>query len=77
MRVTPEQLTILQEELSADLVKILMEEWHYPMEKALEVYYNSDTFALIQNDETGLYYQSAGYVYSFLEEELKRGRVDA
>lgn len=77
MRIKPEQLTILQEELSADLVKILMEEWHYSMEKALDVFYNSDTFALIQNVNTGLYYQSPGYVYSFLEEELKRGRVYA
>lgn len=75
MRVTSEQLTILQEELSADLAKILMEEWHYSMEKALDVLYNSDTFALIQDTGTGLYYQSPGYVYSFLEEELMSGRV--
>lgn len=28
-----------------------------------------------QDTGTGLYYQSAGYVYSFLEEELRTGRV--
>lgn len=75
MRLNPEQITILQEELCADLVVIIMEEWHYSMQKALDVLYNSDTFSLIQDVKTGLYYQSPGYVYSFLEEELKRGRV--
>ena len=42
--------------------------------EALGVLYNSDTFALIQDVGTGLYYQSAGYVYSYLEEELNTGK---
>lgn len=75
MRLKPEQITLLQEDLCAELVEILMEEWHYSMQEALGVLYNSDTFALIQDVETGLYYQSCGYVYSFLEEELKKGRI--
>lgn len=75
MKITPDQITFLQEDLYADLVEILMEEWHYSMQEALHVLYNSDTFSLIQNTQTGLYYQSAGYVYSFLEEELKSGHV--
>ena len=75
MRLTPEQVTVMQEELCAELVEILMEEWHYTMQEALGVLYNSDTFALIQDTGTGLYYQSAGYVYSFLEDELKKGTV--
>lgn len=73
MRLTPEQITILQEELSVQLTEILMEEWHLTMQEALTVLYNSDTFALLQDPETGLYYQSAGYVYSFLENELRTG----
>lgn len=75
MRLKPEQINIMQEELCAELVEILMEKWHYSMQEALGVLYNSDTFALIQDVGTGLYYQSAGYVYSFLEEELKTGKV--
>lgn len=75
MRLTPEQITIMQEDLCAELVEILMEEWDYSMQKALDVLYNSDTFTLIQDTGTGLYYQSAGYVYSFLKEELTKGRV--
>lgn len=75
MRLTTEQVNILQEELCAELVEILMEEWHYTMQEALGVLYNSDTFALIQDTETGLYYQSAGYVYAYLDEELKTGKI--
>lgn len=75
MRLAPEQITIMQEDLCAELVEILMEEWDYSMQKALDVLYNSDTFTLIQDTGTGLYYQSAGYVYTFLKEELTKGRV--
>lgn len=75
MRLKPEQINILQEELCAELVEILMEEWHYSMQEALSVLYNSDTFDLIQDEGTGLYYQSSGYVYTFLDEELKTGKV--
>lgn len=75
MRLKPEQKNILKEELCAELVEILMDEWHYSMQEALGVLYNSDTFALIQDEGSGLYYQSSGYVYTFLDEELKTGRV--
>ena len=75
MRLTDQQITLLQEELCFELVEILMEEWNYSMMEALNVIYNSDTFTLLQNPKTGLYYQSAGYVYSYLDEELKTGRI--
>lgn len=75
MRLKPEQINILQEELTAELVEILMEEWGYDMQEALNVLYNSDTFSILQDPKTGLYYQSSGYVYSFLEEELKKGKI--
>lgn len=74
MKLKEERIVILKEALSAELVEILMEEWNYSMDKAMEVLYNSDTFALIQDSGTGLYYQSAGYVFSFLENELKTGK---
>ena len=36
---------------------------------------NADTYQRLQRDATGLYYQSPGYVYSFLENELKKATV--
>lgn len=75
MRLTREQVNILQEELTAELIEILMEEWGYSMQEAFNVLYNSDTFAILQDPDSGLYYQSSGYVYSFLEEELRKGKI--
>ena len=63
------------EELSNEIVEMLMEEWGYGMLQALEVFYNSDTFECLSNPATGLYYQSAGYVYDFLKKEMTLGRV--
>jgi len=60
----------MQEDMYADLIQLLMEGYGYTLEKAMETLYNSETFACLQNAETGLYYQSAGYVYSFLTNEL-------
>ena len=73
MTLTEQQIKIMQEDMSAQLVELLMEKWGYSMEEALSVWYNSDTFARLSDTRTGLYYQSAGYVYSFLENELKTG----
>lgn len=61
---------MMQEDMYADLIQILMEEYGYTLEKAMDTLYNSETFARLQNAETGLYYQSPGYVYSFLANEL-------
>jgi len=69
MKLTESQIDIMKEDVFADLVSILMEEKHYPMNKAMEVLYNSKLYTKIQDSNTGLYYQSPGYVLSFLENE--------
>lgn len=60
----------MQEEMYAELIQILMEKYAYTMEQAMDAQYNSETFARLQDARTGLYYQSPGYVYSFLNNEL-------
>ena len=46
-----------------------------PSQEAIDVLYTSETFERLQDDATGLYYQSPGYIYSFLQNELKTARV--
>ncbi|WP_288735331.1 hypothetical protein [uncultured Parabacteroides sp.] len=75
MKLTDEQIEFLIEVLSSEIIQILMEEWEYNMTQAMDVYYNSDTFERLSNPATGLYYQSAGYVYDFLKKEITTGRV--
>ena len=61
----------MKEDMTIALVQILIDEQHYSMEDALNVVYNSTTFKNLQNTATGFYYQSAGYLYNDLQEELK------
>lgn len=70
MRLTAEQIKMIQEDMYAELAQILMERYGYTQFQALDVLYNSETFARLQDPNTGLYYQSTGYVYSFLNSEL-------
>ena len=57
--------------LTKDLVTMLMKEYGYDMQEALNIVYSSNTYKKLENEETGLYYQGAIYVYDFLEQELK------
>ncbi len=59
-----------------DLAILLMEQNHeLTMEQSLSAVFNSDTYQKILNEKTTLYYQSPRYVFSFLDNELKSGRM--
>ena len=45
------------------------------MEQALSLVFNSDTYQKVMNDKTRLYYQSPMYVFAFLDQELKEGKL--
>jgi len=69
-----------KEQMKLDMVKhlalrLLDDDPQLTMEQALGTVINSDTYQRLQRDATGLYYQSPGYVYSFLQNELKTARV--
>ena len=69
------------EQMKLDIVKhlalrLMDEQPQLTMERALAIVINSDTYQRLQRDATGLYYQSPGYVYSFLDNELKKARVE-
>ena len=53
----------------------LIDDYKLTIQEAPEILYTSETFERLQDNATGLYYQSAGYVYSFLQNELKNGKV--
>lgn len=74
MKLSDSQIKMMQEDMLSELVTLIMERWHYSINEALETVYNSETFARLNDKNTGLYYQSPGYVYSFLDNELKEGR---
>ena len=75
-KLTSEQKQLLKDELSVELAGFLVDDYKYSPEEAIDVLYTSETFDRLQDDATGLYYQSPGYVYSFLQNELKTARVE-
>ena len=74
-KLTPEQIQIMKDDLAVDLAEQLVSEFHYTLQEALDVLYTSETFERLQDNETGLYYQSPGYVYSYLQNELKTAKM--
>lgn len=70
MNITESEFRYLKELLAKDLITMLMEKKGLSMEEAFRKYYSSRTFENVANPDTGLYFQSPGYVYSYLENEL-------
>lgn len=56
--------------LTADLARLLIEEYGYSMEDALDTLYRSHTYEKLERESTGLYTQSPVYVMEFLKGEL-------
>ena len=69
------QIGILINARIKDMAMWLMEDFKYSLEEALDCVYNSELFEKLQDLETGLYYQSSGYNYELLKEEIKFGRI--
>jgi hypothetical protein len=71
--MTESEFKYMKESSSADLVEMLTQDFGMSMQEALDVFYNSETYAKLNNPATGLYFQSSKYVYSYLKNELSTG----
>ena len=65
----------LVEGITQELVKYLCEDNHMEIEEAMEIVYNSITFEKVSDVETGLYKESASYVYELLNDEISEGKL--
>lgn len=68
--MTKRDLQFLIESIASELAKMLMEEYGWSLERAMEVLYQSETFKKIEDERSGLFYQSDLYIYQFLKEEI-------
>ena len=75
MNVSQAEFQNMKEDILKDLITRLMDERGLTMLQAFDTVYTSRLFRKLSNPKTGLYFQSSGYVYSFLESELKTGSV--
>ena len=65
----------LFEGISADGVRYLVERDEMELTEAIAAFHNSETFARLEDFDTGLYIESPAYVYDLLKSELKNGRL--
>lgn len=66
----------LFEGISADVVRYLVERDGMELTEAISTLHNSETFAKLEDFDTGLYIESPAYVYDMLKSELKNGRLN-
>lgn len=72
---TQKRVEFLKLKLTEELVAMLMEETGCTINVAFDTLYKSQTYAKLSDPNTKLYIQSAGYVYSILEEEVSSAIV--
>ena len=68
-------------DMMADMVKnlallVIEQNEGLTMEQALSTVFNSDTYRKVIDERAQFYYQSPKYVFAFLEEELKKGKLE-
>ena len=65
----------LIEYITSDLVSFIMEDSKIPLNEALQLLYTSQTFAKLNDVETGLYLESPLYVYDIYKTEKEFGHI--
>ena len=58
-----------------DLIVMLSEEYQIAPSEAMDILYNSETYAKLKDPKTGLYFQSPAYIYGYLDKEMKQGSL--
>lgn len=74
--LTEQAKQFMIEDISKEMVFLLMEEKEMSMQEALHTLYTSDTYARLTETSNGLYTQSTAYVYEYLENELATGKMN-
>lgn len=73
--MTDADFNYMKEALAADLAELLAKDFDMTITEALDAMYGSETYSKLCDPNTGLYFQSSQYVYSFLKSELQTARL--
>ncbi|MBQ8501160.1 MAG: hypothetical protein IJ494_02485 [Bacteroides sp.] len=68
------EIQYMNECMMRDLAMMLIKKYNVSLSEALDILYNSETFEKLQDERTGLYFQSPVYVFDFLQKELSRNQ---
>ena len=70
MHVSQQDFQFMVEDITSDLICMLVEKQHCTVQQAVDKIYNSHTYNALVRPETGLYAQSSGYVFEYLQNEI-------
>ena len=58
-----------------DIIAFIVEDTGVEYDEAIDAFYRSETFAKLSDKETGLYRESAAYVYELYKAEISNGKL--
>lgn len=65
----------MKEALMSDIVMQLIQNTDMGLKEAFDYVYNSETYDKLSNPASGLYFQSSGYLFSYLMTEFTTGKM--
>ena len=67
MNMTEQEFNYQKEHLTAQMIQILAEERGLSLEDAIDKVYSSEIYKKLSDQRTGLFFQSARYVLSYIK----------
>ena len=65
----------LIEYITQDIIAFLVEDRRIDIAEAMKVFYNSETYEKLLDEDTGLYLEGSPYMYEILKDELEQGHL--
>ena len=65
----------LMEYNTQDIIEFIMSDLNIDYDEAMKLFYSSETFEKLYQIETGLYLESAAYVYGIFQDERNFGKI--
>ena len=65
---------MLMEYNTQDIIEFIMSDLNIDYDEAMKLFYSSETFEKFYQIETGLYLESAAYVYGIFQDERNFGK---
>ena len=66
---------MLMEYNTQDIIEFIMSDLNIDFDEAMKPFYSSETFEKLYQIETGLYLESAAYVYGIFQDERNFGKI--
>lgn len=58
-----------------DIIEYIVRDFRIEYDKAMQIFYASQTFDKLMDAETGLYLESSAYVYGIFQDERNFGKL--